>query len=363
MTVAAFLAASFIVSLALTRLLASPRATFKIIDMPNARSLHARATARTGGVAIVTAVLFATGALLVLARTSWVTDVARAAALDIRHRDLLTTLIAATLLAAVSLWDDRHEVSPAVRLLTHAIAAAAVMEVGQLTIIGFSLPFFGVVTLGWATYPLTFLFIVWMTNLYNFMDGMDGFAGGMTLIGFGFLGALALAERAAGLGVLALIVAAAAAGFLAFNYPPARIFMGDAGAVPLGFLAAALAVKGSRDNVVSLWVPVILFSPFIVDATVVLIRRMVTGKRVWQAHREHYYQRLVLAGWSHRRTVWVEYLLMVSWGIVAMLYERWGDVGHVVVLASGLVVYATLAVAVGVVERRRRGLRQLRNAG
>src|SRR5207249_2495784 len=102
-----------------------------------------------------------------------------------------------------------------------------------------------------------FLFILWMTNLYNFMDGMDGFAGGMAVVGFGFLGAIAGAEGAAGLGVLALIGAAAAAGFLVFNYPPARIFMGDVGAVPLGFLAAVLAVKGNRDNVMGLWVPVI----------------------------------------------------------------------------------------------------------
>jgi len=263
----------------------------------------------------------------------------------------------------VSLWDDRHEVPPILRLLTHGLAAAAVMWIGDLTISGFSVPFFGVVTLGWTSYAFTFLFIVWMTNLYNFMDGMDGFAGGMTLVGFGFLGGLGLAGGAAGLGVLALIVAAAAAGFLAFNYPPARIFMGDVGAVPLGFLAAALAVKGNRDNVIGLWVPAIIFSPFIVDATVVLIRRILNGKRVWEAHREHYYQRLVLAGWSHRRTVWVEYLLMVAWCLVAVIYKSLGELGHVAVLALGLVVYAAFAIAVGVVERRNQGPHWLRNAG
>jgi UDP-N-acetylmuramyl pentapeptide phosphotransferase/UDP-N-acetylglucosamine-1-phosphate transferase len=192
---------------------------------------------------------------------------------------------------------------------------------------------------------------------------MDGFAGGMTLVGFGFLGALGLSEGAAGLGVIALIIAAAAAGFLAFNYPPARIFMGDAGAVPLGFLAAALAVKGNRDNVIGLWIPVLIFSPFIVDATVVLVRRMLKGKRIWEAHREHYYQRLVLAGWSHRRTVWVEYVLMASWGIVALVYKWLGETGHVAVLALGVTVYLAFGIGVGVIERRNEAPRRLRNVG
>jgi UDP-N-acetylmuramyl pentapeptide phosphotransferase/UDP-N-acetylglucosamine-1-phosphate transferase len=363
MQIAAFLTASLVVSLWLTKLLSSPRATFTIIDTPNERSLHVRAMPRTGGVAIMTAVLVATGALLAFSREGYVTGIARSAASDLRLRDVLTTLAATTVLAGVSLWNDRHEVSPVLRLLMHGLAAVAVIWAGNLTIAGFSFPWVGVVRLGWFSYPFTFLFIIWMTNLYNFMDGMDGFAGGMAVVGFGFLGALGLAEGAAGLGVLALIIAAAAAGFLAFNYPPARIFMGDVGAVPLGFLAAALAVKGNRDNVIGLWVPVIIFSPFIVDASVVLIRRALKGQRVWEAHREHYYQRLVLAGWSHRKTVWVEYLLMVSWGIVAVVYKWRGEVGHVIVLALGVAVYSTFAIGVGIVERRNRGPRRLRNAG
>jgi UDP-N-acetylmuramyl pentapeptide phosphotransferase/UDP-N-acetylglucosamine-1-phosphate transferase len=363
MQVAAFLATSFLVSLVLTRVLASPRAFIKIIDTPNPRSLHARATPRTGGVAILTALLFTTASLLLAARGGAIGGLAREAALDIRHRDLLVTLVALTVLAGVSLWDDRHHVSPIPRLITHSLAAAAVMWAGDLTITGFSLPFFGVVTLGHSSYAFTFLFIVWMTNLYNFMDGMDGLAGGMGVIGFGFLGGIALSEGAAGLGVLALLVAAAAVGFLAFNYPPARIFMGDVGAVPLGFLAAALAVKGNRDNVMGLWVTVIIFSPFIFDATAVLLRRMLKCHRVWEPHREHYFQRLVLAGWSHRKTVTVEHVLMVGWGVVAVLYKWLGEVGHVVVLVLGVLVYTALAAAVRIVERRHRGSRRLRNVG
>lgn len=363
MAVAGILVIALITSLWLTWMLATPRVTLKIIDHPKPRSLHTSAMPRTGGVGILTAMLFTTSVLLVMARAGWVTNVARMAALDIQHRDLAATLVAATLLAGMSLWNDHQELSPGVRLLLHSLAAVFLMLVGGLTITGFSVPFYGVVTFGRATYLFTFLFLLWMTNLYNFMDGMDGFAGGMTLIGFGFLGGLALWQGAAGLGMLALMIATAAAGFLAFNYPPARIFMGDVGAVPLGFLAGALAVKGSRDNVISLWVPVIIFSPFIVDASLVLLRRALTGQRVWEAHCEHYFQRFVLAGWTHRQTVWLEYMLMVSSGVVAVFYEKFSDVGHVIVLASAVAVYSSLIVAVRIVERRNRGLRRLRSVG
>src|SRR4029078_4806964 len=87
------------------------------------------------------------------------------------------------------------------------------------------------------------------------------------------------------------------------------------------------------------WVTVIIFSPFIFDATAVLLRRMLKGHRIWEPHREHYFQRLVLAGWSHRKTVTVEHVLMVGWGVVAVLYKWLGEVGHVVVLVLGVLVY------------------------
>jgi UDP-N-acetylmuramyl pentapeptide phosphotransferase/UDP-N-acetylglucosamine-1-phosphate transferase len=357
------LAATFAVSAWLTARLATPGSWLRILDTPNERSLHAKAIPRTGGVAIFSAMVFGLGVCLVLVRGG----IAHGLLVDAAHafvaRDVVAICTATLLLGAVSLWSDSRELSPALRLLMQFLAAGALVWIGDFAIAGFSVPFVGVVKLGWLGVPLTVLFIVWMTNLYNFMDGMDGFAGGMALIGFGFLGSLMLWYGEPGVGVLALIVAVASSGFLVFNYPPARIFMGDVGAVPLGFLAAALAVKGNRENVLGLWGPIIIFSPFIVDATVVLIRRTLRGARIWEPHREHYYQRLVLAGWSHRRTVCVEYLLMIGWGVVAVIYKWRGEVGHVILLGIGVLVYSALAFGVGVVERRRRGPRRLRNAG
>ncbi len=118
------------------------------------------------------------------------------------------------------------------------------------------------------------------------------------------------------------IIAASALGFLVWNFPPARIFMGDAGSSTLGFLVAACSLWADQQHIAPLWVSILVFSPFIVDATVTLIRRLFRGEAVWKAHRSHYYQRLALAGWGHRRTVIWEYALMVACGTTAILVVR-----------------------------------------
>jgi UDP-N-acetylmuramyl pentapeptide phosphotransferase/UDP-N-acetylglucosamine-1-phosphate transferase len=153
-----------------------------------------------------------------------------------------------------------------------------------------------------------------MSNLYNFMDGSDGLAGGMTVIGFGYYGLFAYLAGNSDFAVINRSIAAAALAFLCYNFHPARIFMGDAGAVPLGFLAAALGILGWLDQLWSLWVPVLIFSPFIADATVTITKRLMRGEKIWQAHREHYYQRMVQSGLGHRNTALLSYALMLAAG-------------------------------------------------
>jgi len=154
---------------------------------------------------------------------------------------------------------------------------------------------------------LLILAVGWITNLYNFMDGSDGLAGGMSVIGFG---AYALAAGASPLATVSLCIAAAAGAFLVFNFHPARIFLGDVGSIPLGFLAGALGLVGWRGDAWPLWFPLLVFAPFIADATVTLARRAARGERVWQAHREHYYQRLVRSRLGHRGTAALAYVAM-----------------------------------------------------
>jgi UDP-GlcNAc:undecaprenyl-phosphate/decaprenyl-phosphate GlcNAc-1-phosphate transferase len=193
-----------------------------------------------------------------------------------------------------------------------------------------------------------------MCNLYNFMDGSDGLAGGMTL--FGFL-AYAAASGLAGstqFALLNLAVAAAAAGFLLHNFHPARIFLGDAGSVPLGFLAAAFGIIGWLQRDWAWWFPLLVFSPFIVDASVTLARRLLSGARVWEAHRDHYYQRLVQLGLGHRGTALAEYLLMAACGLAALAALTLAPDARRLVLAGAGALYIAVIVLIERAWRARR---------
>ena len=212
----------------------------------------------------------------------------------------------AGLLALLSFADDRYGLPASVRFLAHI--AAAVWLVAAV----------GTDWNPWL-WPLAVAAIVWMTNLYNFMDGSDGLAGGMALFGFGFFAIAAATHGQPDLALATLTVAAAALGFLVFNLPPARVFMGDAGSISLGFLAAGFGMLGVVRDVWPVWFPVLVFLPFIVDATVTLLRRGLRGEKVWHAHKEHYYQRLIRMGWSHRQTALVEYALMGGSGSIALI--------------------------------------------
>lgn len=246
------------------------------MDHPNERSLHATPTPRIGGLGIMAGVGVA---------SVWLANAA-----------LLPVILPAFALAALSLLEDVRGLPVALRFLAHFAAAA-----GCLLALGLS---------GWALLAAT-LVVVWMTNLYNFMDGSDGLAGGMAAIGFGALALAAWLGGAPELAAFCAAIAAAALAFLRFNFPPARLFMGDAGSIPLGFLAAALGIDGAMQGVWPLLFPLLVFSLFFLDASVTLVRRALHGEKIWQAHRSHYYQRVVLLGASHRQLALVAYMLML----------------------------------------------------
>jgi UDP-N-acetylmuramyl pentapeptide phosphotransferase/UDP-N-acetylglucosamine-1-phosphate transferase len=210
-------------------------------------------------------------------------------------------------LFVVSLLDDIYNLPVRKRLLAHLMAATfLVAGSGLLTQQGILIA------------VLMLLFTVWMTNLYNFMDGSDGLAGGMALFGFGMFALGAWMNHNETLAVLNLCIAAAALGFLYFNFPPARLFMGDAGSIPLGFLVAAMGLLGWQQGTWGFWFPVLVFSPFIVDASVTLAKRTLRGVKITEAHREHYYQRAIQLGWSHRNMALLEYALMLGSGFTAV---------------------------------------------
>ncbi len=330
-----------------TRLLCFPGSKWRLLDHPNERSLHGSPVPRTGGLAIL--ISLSLGLLFVF---GWALLTGKAVAF--REEFSLWVLGMLFLISAISFWDDWKKLPPAFRFLIHAVSAAGVVFGARMAINIVAIPFVGDVPLGWVGFPLTLLYVMWMTNLYNFMDGMDGFAGGMAFSGFAFLSYFGWSGGHLFIAMIPLLTAASALGFLFFNKPVAKIFMGDVGSIPLGFLAGALSVHGIHQKLFDFWVPVLIFSPFIVDATLTLLRRLMRGERIWQPHREHYYQRLVLLGWGHRKTVTMEYLLMISCGVSAVIYSKTGELSRLSLLIAWVLVYSLLALSVRLMEQRKK---------
>jgi UDP-GlcNAc:undecaprenyl-phosphate GlcNAc-1-phosphate transferase len=298
-------------------LLRSGRAHRWALDQPNHRSLHTAPTPRVGGLGIVAGVLLATVLL---------------------GQGLLAGLL--LLLAAVSWFDDRGHVLILVRLGVQflAIIVWVVVQVPD----------------GWLLGVAAVFALVWMANLYNFMDGSDGLAGGMAVFGFGAYGVAAWLAGDGALALLAVSVAAAALGFLCLNFPPARVFMGDAGSVPLGFLAGAIGLTGWLQGAWPAWFPVLVYSPFVADASATLLKRMLRGERFWQAHRDHYYQHLVRMGWSHRKLALAEYALMAACGGSALALLHAGAEVQVMGLSAWVAVYGGLILFIDSCWAKRR---------
>ena len=260
--------------------------SIKILDHPNDRSLHTESVHKTGGIGLISGIFIAGFmAPTILPWSVWV---------------------GVFILFLVSIIDDMLNLSIWLRLFVHCVAAIFVSIAILLE------------AHGWLIVSIATFLILWMTNLYNFMDGADGLAGGMTLFGFGFYGLAALFGENEIFAMINFSVSAAAIAFLFFNFYPARVFMGDAGSIPLGFLAAVLGILGWVDGLWPAWFPFLVFSPFIVDASITLVKRSICGKRVWQAHREHYYQKLVKISFGHRATALLWYALMFSVGASAL---------------------------------------------
>lgn len=268
-----------------------------LLDQPNARSSHTQPTPRGGGIAIVLAVLLA---LLI---GSFLLPVLA----------LPQALVGASaLVALVGFFDDHKPLPASTRLLVQGLAAAwlvwSVSGLAPVPVFGHSLQ------LGLGGYVFAWLFLVWFLNLFNFMDGIDGIAGSQAVTVF-LAAALChmLAGPAPAVGLAALLAAVACFGFLLWNWPPARIFMGDAGSGFLGFFIAALALQAAAGAGRLFWCWVLLMGVFVVDATLTLLRRLLRGERVFDAHRCHAYQHASRRYGSHRAVTLAIIAINVFW--------------------------------------------------
>jgi Fuc2NAc and GlcNAc transferase len=245
-----------------------------IIDIPNARSSHSVPTPRGGGVAIVLAFLFA----LIFMASADLQPIAQ----------LIAMIGSGVLIAVIGFMDDHGHIAARWRLLGHFAASAWVMlwmgGLPALTFFGFSLD------LGWFGAALAVVYLVWMLNLYNFMDGIDGLASLEAIVSCLAMSVIYYLAGQDAMIWAPLMLAMTVAGFLYWNFPPARIFMGDAGSGFLGIILGALSIQAAWAGSEYFFAWLILLGVFVVDATFTLIRRLVRGDKVYEAHRSHGYQ-------------------------------------------------------------------------
>ncbi len=311
-----------------------------LIDVPNARSSHHEATPRGGGLGIVLA--FCLSLALYAAVGSWGTD----------YRAFWGLITGLIIVGFIGFLDDLRGLPLAVRLAAHLLAASiAVVGIGSLHSIEF--PVLGELSFGILAVPLSILWIVGMTNVYNFMDGIDGLAAGEGVLAGAFLAYIAGMVGNTLVSAVALFVAAASLGFLLFNFPPAKIFMGDVGSTTLGFAFSALAIMGSTGHAspIPFLVFPLLLGAFLFDGMFTILRRAVRWQKLHEAHRDHFYQYAVRLGYSHRQVSLFEYALELLLGGSAICYVLGSAATQLALLLLWLFFFA--AISLWLAERSR----------
>jgi len=282
----------------------------QILDHPNERSSHSQPTPRGGGLAVTPVILLG---WLVLA------------GLGVALSGQLIVMASALALLVLSWRDDRASLPARVRLLVHAAAVAA----GLWALPDHQFVFQGLLPF-WADRLAAAILWVWFLNLYNFMDGIDGITGIETLcLSAGLMLLSPATEQSA-------VLAGAAIGFLIWNWHPAKIFLGDSGSVPLGYLLAWLLLRLAAQG---LWAAaLILPAYYLADATITITKRALRGEKIWQAHRQHFYQRAVQGGASHARVA----LLILLSNVALIEAARWSQVSAWQGLGAGIAMTAVL---------------------
>jgi Fuc2NAc and GlcNAc transferase len=303
-----------------------------LLDRPNERSSHVTPTPRGGGLAVLFAATIGLGVAAMLGLVT----VGDAAILG----------VGMVALGVVGWLDDTRALRARSRLMAHLTVAIGTMwALHGLPAVRIGT---GVVELGLAGYLLGVLGIAWSINLFNFMDGIDGFAGSQSVLIFGTGAWLLLLQGSLSLGTVSAILAAASAGFLVWNWPPAKIFMGDVGSGSIGYLVAALAVASENRGSVPILAFAIVGGVFVCDATVTLVRRLWRGDRVWEAHRDHAYQRLTRAWGGHRPVT----LAALTVGLVLAGFAVLGTLRPSLLVVALLLSYLLLAALLLATERR-----------
>ena len=322
--------AGFLISAVMTGIMRRYALVRQLMDIPNDRSSHSVSTPRGGGLAIVLAFVVVLLSLAVSGKLG--------------SGFLLATVPAAGAVAAVGFWDDHGHVSARVRIVVHfaAIAWAIVLLGDKLTA---PIPW-GLFDAGWFTLMLVGVALVWFLNLFNFMDGIDGIAAVEAVFIAGSGAALTALAGLAGISLAFVALGSASLGFLLWNWPPAKIFMGDVGS---GFLGAALGIlsySAVAEGGVTLWTWVILAAVFVTDATIALARRIIRGEQWYKPHRSHAYQR-ASRRWGHRVVTLTVAFINLVWLLPLACYVFLHPHKGIIIAAAAYMPLILLTLVIG----------------
>jgi UDP-GlcNAc:undecaprenyl-phosphate/decaprenyl-phosphate GlcNAc-1-phosphate transferase len=336
----------FICSILITPIV--KKLAFKIgaTDKPNQRKVHQKIMPRLGGLAIY--ISFVVGVLITQPQST-------------NPNTLIAVMIGSAIVIITGILDDMFELSAKIKFLAQIIAAAVVIFYGGVQVEFINLPFSEIqLEFGFLSIPITFLWIVGITNAINLIDGLDGLAAGVSSIALITISVMAILIPNPFVVVMGAILLASTLGFLIFNFYPAKIFMGDTGALFLGYMIAVLSLLGFKNvTMISLIIPVIILGVPISDTFFAILRRIVNKKPLSAPDKSHLHHCLLGLGFTHRQTVLIIYAMAAFFGLAAVIFSQAKMVGSIILILTLLIVIEVLAEKIGLVGKNYRPLLKL----
>jgi len=336
------LVVAFVASILLTPIVKRLAYRIGAVDKPNYRKVHNHVMPRLGGLAIFIAFLMG----IVIAQPM--------------DDSMIAILIGSFVIVVTGILDDMFEITPKAKLIGQTVAAAIVIFFGGVQIDFINLPFGGKLFFGYLSIPLTLIWIVGITNAINLIDGLDGLAAGVSSIALFTLATMAFIMSNVFVLVMALILAASTCGFLFYNFHPAKIFMGDTGALFLGFMISVLALLGFKNVAfVSLVIPIVMLGVPISDTFFAIVRRLLNKQPPFSPDKSHLHHRLMSIGFTHRQTVLLIYGIATMFGLAAIIFSMAKLWGAILLIAVILIAIELFVEAIGLAGQNYRPLLNL----
>ncbi|MGE8203655.1 glycosyltransferase family 4 protein [Heyndrickxia sp. NPDC080065] len=329
----------FLLSILLTPLIGKLAVKLGITDKPNSRKVHQKNMPLIGGLAIY--ISFIVGYFILRPIPEHNDGVSNP----------LCIIIGSLIIIITGILDDKYELSPKLKLLGQILAAVVVVVLGGVEINLINLPFGGKIELGFFSIPLTIFWIVAVTNAINLIDGLDGLAAGVSSIALITISGMAIIMGDMFVAVLGGILLVSTLAFLIYNFHPAKIFMGDTGALFLGYMISVLSLLGFKNvTFISLIIPVIILGVPLSDTFFAIIRRVLNKQPFSMADKSHLHHCLLRAGFSHRQTVLIIYAMAALFGLAAIIFSMstmWGSIILITVLLLSIELFVEAIDLVG----------------